>query len=123
MEEKEKVKARRIQRTQRKLLRRTARRLSRIVPRPPLQAYMPKVVKMKRGRKEEERGRKEKTGRCDRGDKCVYAHIQNPDGTPQKVAQEVLDRHDKKQKDRQERSGSKARASMITADAGISIAH
>eukprot|EP00971_Amphidinium_carterae_P178063 3531645-Amphidinium_carterae.1 len=88
MEEKEKVKALRTRKIPRRPLRKTARRLSRIAPRPPLQAYVPEGKRMKKGRKEEEKGRKEKTGKCDRGDKCAYAHIQNPDGTPQKVAQE-----------------------------------
>eukprot|EP00971_Amphidinium_carterae_P292883 5814893-Amphidinium_carterae.1 len=62
-------------------------------------------------------------GKCEKGDKCTYAHLKNPDGTPQKVAQEVLDCHEKRIKDRQARASSQTRASMITADAGISIAH
>eukprot|EP00971_Amphidinium_carterae_P210995 4186698-Amphidinium_carterae.3 len=64
-----------------------------------------------------------RTGKCDKGYRCTYAHLRNPDGTPQKVAQEVLDRHDERRKERQARASSQTRASMITADAGISIAH
>eukprot|EP00971_Amphidinium_carterae_P092433 1830052-Amphidinium_carterae.1 len=60
-------------------------------------------------------------GRCKRGADCRYGHLLGEDGKPQPVAQEMLEMFEKRNKDRQAKG--KTRASMITADASVSIAH
>eukprot|EP00971_Amphidinium_carterae_P104962 2078503-Amphidinium_carterae.1 len=58
-------------------------------------------------------------GRCKRGADCRYGHLIGDDGKPQPVAPELLEMFDK----RNEARANKPRASMITSDSSVSIAH
>eukprot|EP00971_Amphidinium_carterae_P295453 5867860-Amphidinium_carterae.1 len=58
-------------------------------------------------------------GRCKRGADCRYGHLVGDDGKPQPVAPELLEMFEK----RNEARANKPRASMITSDSSVSIAH